>query len=271
MRSLIVIMTALCASVSLFAQPIVNFKNDTQNPYPCEEFRYGKDKDDIAEIYCVSHGSIVIKVPGCCLFLDPVMRLGDSVHQYGCFKTPGDKAVLLTHEHPDHLSKETIDYLSENEDSGSFHVYGNRKCIEQLGRGVILENGDTASIIFGFKSDRKFMKITAVPAYNTTKDHLKFHPEGNGNGYLIEIGDLVIYVAGDTEPIPEMKHLGKIDVAFLPVNQPYTMTPKQCIKAAKAIKPAVLIPYHMGETDMSPVTKAFENSAIRVIVHEELR
>ena len=79
---------------------------------------------------------------------------------------------------------------------------------------------------------------------------------GRDNGFVLTIDGLRIYIAGDTEDIPEMADLKDIDIAFLPVNQPYTMTPEQCIRAAKLIKPKVLIPYHFGQTDLSPVPAA---------------
>lgn len=244
----------------------VFFESDIPNPYPCEEFQYGDRDSEVAKIYCISHGSIAISIWNTCIFIDPVMRLGEDEHKYGWFRSALYKAILLTHEHGDHFSKETIAYLTEGMKPENLEIFGNEKCIEQLGEGVVLKNGDSAQL-----DESHNIKITVVPAYNTSKGHKKFHPEGNGNGYLIEVGDLMIYVAGDTEPIREMKHLGKVDIAFLPVNQPYTMTPKQCIKAAKAIKPRVLIPYHMGNTDMTEVIKYFDNTATQVIFHEELR
>ena len=105
-----------------------------------------------------------------------------------------------------------------------------------------MKNGDVKSI--------SGLKIEAVPAYNLEKP---FHPKGNGNGYIITFGDKRVYVAGDTENIPEMKALKDIDVAFLPMNQPFTMTPEMVADAAKAFKPKILYPYHFGETDTSRI------------------
>ena len=247
--------------------PVI-FKSDVPNPYPFDEFEYEwKEKKESLKIYYVTHGSIVIKSRFTTILVDPVMKLGGKTYQYGWFKAAAS-AVLVTHEHHDHLSSEAVDYVLDRSNAGGNRkvgIYGNRKSIEALGKGSVLNNGDTLSLDYGR------VHITAVPAYNTTKDHMKFHPRGNGNGYLIKVGNLVIYVAGDTEVIPEMKTIGKVDIAILPVNQPYTMTPEQCVKAAKIINPKVVIPYHMGETDITPVLKAFENSDIRVLFHEELR
>ena len=114
-----------------------------------------------------------------------------------------------------------------------------------------------------------------VPAYNTTEGRDRFHPKGNGNGYLFNIDGLVIYVAGDTETIPEMASLkniyGPVDVAFLPVNQPYTMTVDQCVEAVELIRPKVLVPYHFSATDLTSLPGLLEGSGTEVRIHESLR
>ena len=92
------------------------------------------------------------------------------------------------------------------------------------------------------------IKIEAVPAYNIVNAR-PFHPKGVGNGYVLTLGDTRVYIAGDTENTPEMKALKNIDIAFLPMNLPYTMTPEMVADAAKAFKPKVLYPYHYGDTD----------------------
>ena len=108
------------------------------------------------------------------------------------------------------------------------------------------------------------MAGTAVPAYNTTKGREKFHPKGRDNGYVLTIDGLRIYIAGDTEPIPEMKDIKNIDVAFLPCNQPYTMTPEQAAKAAKTINPKVLFPYHFSDTPVKKVADLLKDTKIDV-------
>jgi L-ascorbate metabolism protein UlaG (beta-lactamase superfamily) len=96
------------------------------------------------------------------------------------------------------------------------------------------------------------VKIEAVPAYNIVNKrdatHV-YHPKGEGNGYILTLGDKRIYIAGDTENTPEMKALKNIDVAFLPMNLPYTMTPEMVADAVRAFRPEILYPYHYGETD----------------------
>ena len=113
----------------------------------------------------------------------------------------------------------------------------------------------------GAKSDDIMVKIEAVPAYNTTQGHLQFHPKARKDcGYIINIGGSRIYIAGDTENIPEMSNLKKINVAFLPVNQPFTMTVEQAAAAVKTIRPKIFYPYHYSNqngqaSDMKELTK----------------
>ena len=96
------------------------------------------------------------------------------------------------------------------------------------------------------------LRIEAVPAYNMVhmrSGGIPFHPKGVGNGYVVTFGDKRVYLAGDTENIPEMKDLKGIDIAFLPMNLPYTMTPEMVADAAMTLKPSILYPYHYGDTD----------------------
>jgi L-ascorbate metabolism protein UlaG (beta-lactamase superfamily) len=109
-----------------------------------------------------------------------------------------------------------------------------------------MQNGDVRTV--------GGVTIEAVPAYNLV--HMRdsgepFHPKGNGNGYLVTFGDKRVYIAGDTENIPEMKALKNTDIAFLPMNLPYTMTPEMVADAARMFRPRVLYPYHTGETEVA--------------------
>ena len=121
----------------------------------------------------------------------------------------------------------------------------------------VMVNGDEATI----SSD---ITIEAVPAYNTTEGREKFHPKGRDNGYILTLDGTRIYIAGDTEDIPEMANIKDIDIAFMPCNQPYTMTVEQLLKAARIVKPKVLFPYHFGQTDVSSVPAQLKNDGIEV-------
>lgn len=245
---------AMAASVASYA---ASPEKDAQVPYPAETFMDGQLK-----IWCVSHGSLAIDWKGYGILIDPVSEYKGQIFDYGCFGK--NELILVTHAHSDHLSQSAI---KEQTAKNSVRVVLNRSSQEKLGYGEVMGNGDTMSITLG----ADVLKIEAVPAYNTTEGHLKFHPKGDGNGYILDFNGFRVYVAGDTEVLGEMKDFGHIDVAFLPVNQPFTMTPAQCIEAAKTLKPAVLIPYHTGDTDLAPITAALQGTSVTVRTHEELR
>jgi L-ascorbate metabolism protein UlaG (beta-lactamase superfamily) len=127
-------------------------------------------------------------------------------------------------------------------------------CADRLKTGIVMKNGDVKT--------EDGIKIEAVPAYNIVhkRDNGQpFHPKGVGNGYVITVGNKQIYIAGDTENIPEMKALKNIDIAFLPMNLPYTMTPEMVADAAKSFKPKILYPYHLGNTDCSKIVDLLKN------------
>ncbi|MBO4768198.1 MAG: MBL fold metallo-hydrolase [Bacteroidales bacterium] len=214
------------------------------------------------EIACIRHGSIAIDFNGYSIQIDPVAEMDGEVIDYNKFGKAD--AIFVTHEHYDHLSQDAIDTLSKE---GTL-LFANAASVAKMGCGTALANGDS-----GLLTDK--IKFAVVPAYNTTEGRDRFHPKGNGNGYLFNIDGLVVYVAGDTEVIPEMAELqsiyGKVDVAFLPVNQPYTMTVDQCVEAAQIIRPAVLVPYHFSQTDLSALPGMLEGSGIEVRIHESLK
>ena len=135
-------------------------------------------------------------------------------------------------------------------------------CAAKLAGGTVLKNGESATV--------EGIRIEAVPAYNVVhmrSPGMPFHPKGDGNGYILTFGDKRVYVAGDTENIPEMKALGRIDVAFLPMNLPYTMTPEMTADAARMVKPKILYPYHTTDTDTSklqPLLKDEKGIEVRI-------
>ena len=116
-----------------------------------------------------------------------------------------------------------------------------------------MKNGDSLTPV-------PWLKLEAVPAYNTTPDRVKYHPKNRDNGYILTLGGNRIYIAGDTEDIPELKQLKAIDIAFLPVNQPYTMTVPQAVHAAKMFNPRILYPYHYSDTDIKQLEEGLKNT-----------
>ena len=125
---------------------------------------------------------------------------------------------------------------------------------EKIKNCIVMKNGETKTVE-GFK-------IEAVPAYNIKhkrKSGEPFHIKGEGNGYILTLGNKRVYIAGDTENTPEMKALKNIDVAFLPMNIPYTMTPEMVADAARAFRPAILYPYHFRGTDTNKLVEILKN------------
>lgn len=197
------------------------------------------------------HASIRITYGDKEIEIDPVGKMGDRTTDYSAL--PKADLILVTHEHYDHLDPEAIKTLSKADTL----VVANPRSAEILGYGKALANGDRLSV-------GKDIQIEAVPAYNTSPDKLQFHPKGRDNGYVLTLGGLRIYVAGDTEVVPEMSALKDIDIAFLPCNLPYTMTPDQLVEAAEIIRPKVVYPYHYGETDLSSITPRLAPEGIYV-------
>lgn len=233
---------------------VVSCGSKTQ--YPIKVFKTLTDRE--VKIMMINHGSIAIEYDNVFFQIDPVSSYDGRQIDYTAF--PDADYILITHEHGDHLCNETIDMLRGPKTSIFINEAGRAK----LGDGKILRNGDSVEL-----SEDIF--LLAVPAYNTSEGHTKFHPKGNGNGYLLELDGLKIYISGDTENIPEMSELKDIDVAFLAANQPYTMTVEQCIEAATRINPKYLIPYHLSDTDGNAIRDALLDKGIKVLLYEELK
>lgn len=206
----------------------------------------GKD----IKINLIKHGTLSLSYEGYEIHIDPVAEYGTPT-DYASM--PKADVILITHEHGDHLDPSAIKTLTKPGTT----LYLNGRSFEKISQGEVLKNGDQRTLAHG-------IKLKAVPAYNTTPDHTQFHPKGIGNGYVLEIDGVNIYIAGDTEDIEEMKDLKDINVAFLPVNQPYTMTVEQAVRSARIIKPSILIPYHFGQTDVEPIKTLLKSTGIDV-------
>ena len=202
------------------------------------------------KIHALVHASILMEYEGRVIVVDPVTKLGDRVIDYGSM--PKADLLLVTHEHFDHFDKAALSTLTGD----STRLITNKRCAEMYGSGEVMANGDTM--------EADGITIEAVPAYNTTEGHLQFHPRGRDNGYVLTVDGLRIYIAGDTENIPEMGDIKDIDIAFLPCNQPYTMTVDQVVRAARTVKPRVLFPYHYGQTDVSPLPQLLSDEGTDV-------
>jgi L-ascorbate metabolism protein UlaG (beta-lactamase superfamily) len=204
----------------------------------------------------IGHASLIIQYAGKVVHVDPCGQFAD----YALL--PKADLILITHDHPDHLDPAAIAAVSrEGTEPGTVPrtvIVANGIAGAKLPEAKVLKNGE-GGIFAG-------VPVRATPAYNRVNrrpDGKPFHPRGEGNGYVLTFGDRRVYVAGDTEDIPEMKELAKeaggIDVAFLPVNLPYTMTPEMLFAAAHLVRPRILYPYHTGDTDMAKVAELLKD------------
>jgi L-ascorbate metabolism protein UlaG (beta-lactamase superfamily) len=191
------------------------------------------------EITFLGHGSLLFTFGGKRIYVDPFGRVTD----YSTL--PKADIVLITHEHRDHLDPEALAQIRTE----ATDIVCTECCERQIEGGTVMRNGDVAVV--------QGLRVEAIPAYNLVHKRESgdpFHPCGDGNGYIVTFGDLRVLVAGDTENTPELKTLRDIDVAFLPMNVPYTMTPEMVADVASVMKPRILYPYHFGSTDTSRLT-----------------
>ncbi len=204
----------------------------------------------------IGHGTLMFTYNGKVIHIDPWTKLAD----YS--KLPKADLALITHEHQDHLDTGAIAKISK----ADTRMLVNEKCADKLPKATVMKNGDSVSV--------DGISIEAVPAYNLIhkrENGQAFHPRGSGNGYILTFGDKRVYIAGDTENTPEMKALKNIDVAFLPMNLPYTMSPEMVADAAKAFRPKLLYPYHTGETDLEKLSKLMKDSPDIEVVFRKMK
>jgi len=185
----------------------------------------------------IGHASLMFEYNGLVIHVDPVSQQADYK------KLPDADLILVTHEHGDHLDAAAIKELLKD-GTRIIMTQACKNSVETVPGTIVMKNGDEQKV--------KSITVDAIPAYNI--EHKRpngepFHPKGQGNGYILTFGNVRVLVAGDTENIPEIKNLKNIDVAFLPMNLPYTMTPEMVADAAKAFQPKILYPYHYGDTD----------------------
>lgn len=217
----------LCSFLSFQSWGVEKFEKDTL-----------KTNLGDLEITFIGHGSLLFKFQNKHIYIDPYSKLAD----YGSL--PKANLIFITHEHSDHLDLTAINALKSTQTL----MLVTAAVQEKIKEGTIIKNRETIN--------KEGLKIEAIPAYNLVNKRPSgepFHAKGTGNGLVLSFGNKRVYIAGDTENIPEMKALKKIDVAFLPMNLPYTMTPEMVADAAKAFKPKILYPYHYGETEVSKI------------------
>src|SRR5262245_63638520 len=204
----------------------------------------------------INHATLQITHAGKVIAVDPVAAAGT----FAGFAAPD--VILITDIHGDHLDPATVNKLKK----ATTTVVAPQATVAQLtgaqiANPVVMNNGDKKTI--------EGIEIEAVPMYNLTRGPSAgqlFHTKGRGNGYVLTIGGKRIYIAGDTEGIPEMRALKNIDVAFVCMNLPYTMTAEEAADAVRAFHPKVVYPYHYRGQDVKVFEKGLAGSGIEVRV-----
>jgi L-ascorbate metabolism protein UlaG (beta-lactamase superfamily) len=196
------------------------------------------------EITPIQHASLMLKAGGKVMYVDPAQGSYDGL--------PPADYILLTDIHGDHMAPAVIDKLRK---PGTV-ILAPKAVAETVKGCTVISNGESKTI-----GD---FTVEAIPMYNLTPERQQYHTKGRGNGYVLAYGGKRIYFSGDTEGIPEMKALRNIDVAFVCMNLPYTMTAQEAAEAVRAFHPAVVYPYHYRGQDLNVFAKALAGTGIDV-------
>ena len=233
-----IVVCLLLVTAALAAQP----------KRPVEEFA---TKGGLLKITPIRHASLMIEGGGQVIHVDPAQGNYEGL--------PPADLILITHAHGDHLDPMIVAKLRK---PGTL-ILGPEVILKAVPEAAVIPNG--AARDFGK------WRIEAVPAYNIQRMRSPgqpYHPRGEGNGYVLSYGGSRFYVAGDTEGTPEMAALKNIDVAFIPMNLPYTMSPEEAAEAVRAFKPKAVYPYHCRGTDLAAFAKALAGGGVEVRIRD---
>ena len=214
--------------------------NSEEKDIPVAQEEAMKDRDTMEtaqiELIPISHATAVIRWNNTTIYLDPVGGAEAFAEQDSA------DVVLLTDIHGDHLDANTLEALQ----LGDITIIAPQAVKDELpdslaSRVTVMNNGEKKSF--------ENLSIEAIPMYNLREEAKQYHPKGRGNGYVIESEGQRLYIAGDTEDIPEMRQLKDIDIALIPMNLPYTMTVEKAAEAVLEFAPDKVYPYHFRGTD----------------------
>jgi L-ascorbate metabolism protein UlaG (beta-lactamase superfamily) len=216
-------------------------KQEATQAAPKREIQKKEPTGKAPEVLPVSHASAVLNWGGTTVYIDPV----GSAETYNNY--PPADLILITDIHGDHFSLETLQGLqTENAKIVVPQAVADKMPDSFAAQIDVLHNGD--------QKERHGILVTAIPMYNLREEATAFHEKGRGNGYVMEKEGRRVYFSGDTEDIPEMRALQDIDMAFICMNLPYTMTVERAADAVLEFTPAAVYPYHYrGRPDVSDV------------------
>ena len=220
----------------------------TATLYAAEEFETSAGTLKITPIH---HASLMIEAGGKVIHLDPFSQGTQAAYA----ALPKADLLLITDIHPDHMDTMAIDWVKKP----NMKIIAPFAVTSSLKAGDKIKNGETQT--WGA------FTIEAVAMYNLKRGPEPgklYHDKGRGNGYVITYGGKRFYFSGDTEVIPEMKALKNIDVAFVCMNLPYTMTPEEAAEGVKAFAPKIVYPYHYRGSDVKAFEAALKGLPIEV-------
>ena len=232
-----------CAAMALFA-----VSAQAQMDRPVQTFKSSAGPIKVTPVF---HAALILEAGGKVIIVDPAKPAVFT-------GLPQADLILITDIHADHMDADLIKTVSKP----GTEIIAPPAVVKTITTASPLSNGE--------KKTWGAWTIEAIPMYNLTRGPKPgefFHDKGRGNGYILTYGGTRIYLSGDTEGIPEMRALKNIDVAFICMNVPYTMTPEEAADAVKAFHPKVAIPYHYRgnpPTDVTAFQKALAGTGIEV-------
>jgi L-ascorbate metabolism protein UlaG (beta-lactamase superfamily) len=215
---------------------------------PVEEF---KTSAGVLKITPIQHASFMIEAGGQVIHVDPAQGNYDGL--------PPADLILITDIHGDHMAPKVIEKVRK---SGTV-IIAPPAVAKTVTEATVIRNGETKKV--------GAWTIEAVPMYNLKRGPSAgqlYHDKGRGNGYILTYGGMRFYIAGDTEGTPEMRALKNIDVAFIPMNLPFTMPPEEAAEAVRAFHPRIVYPYHYRGSDPKAFEKALAGSGIEVRIRD---
>ena len=208
-----------------------------------------KGRGGDVKITPINHATLLLEAGGKVILVDPTGGQGGATADYS--EAPKPDLILITDIHGDHMDRATIDKVKKP----STIVVAPAAVAKTITEAQVINNGETKTI--------GGVPIEAVPMYNMVRGPQPgafYHDKGRGNGYILTLAGKRIYISGDTEAVPEMKALKNIDIAFVCMNLPYTMTAAEAAAAVKAFRPKVVYPYHSRGTNVEEFASALKDT-----------
>ena len=261
-----VVVVVLVVGAFLAFNKYVPLNNGEQNNMIGAQDSNPKTDPNKIEIVPIEHATMTLKWGDKVIYIDPV---GGAI---AFSNQPAPDIILLTHTHSDHLSVKTLEAVAKEKTV----IIAPMAVADLLpstvtGTLLVMKNGEKTNQKTAQKMNLNGFSVEAVPAYNWPESADSYHKKGEGNGYILETGDKRVYISGDTADTPEVRQLKDIDIAFISINLPYTMSVEKAAEAVLEFKPKVVYPYHYRTPDgFSDVAKFKEiinsqNPAIEVI------